>query len=161
VILFETTLGNITLELFETDAPETTANFKQYVEDGFYNGTIFHRVIDGFMIQGGGFEPGMGQKDTRDPIKNEASNGLANNRGTIAMARTMDPHSATAQFFINVADNDFLNFRSETPMGSVIVFLDASSMGWMLWMRLRPLVQPPAADTQMFPSMMSSFKTLP
>lgn len=117
MILFETTLGNITIELFETDAPETTANFKQYVEDGFYNGTIFHRVIDGFMIQGGGFEPGMIQKDTRDPIPNEASNGLSNNRGTIAMARTMDPHSATAQFFINVTDNDFLNFRSETPDG--------------------------------------------
>jgi peptidyl-prolyl cis-trans isomerase B (cyclophilin B) len=117
VILLETTLGNITLELFETDAPLTTANFKQYVEDGFYDGTIFHRVIDGFMIQGGGFEPGMIKKDTRDPITNEASNGLANNRGTIAMARTMDPHSATAQFFINVTDNDFLNFRSETPDG--------------------------------------------
>ena len=117
MILFETTLGNITIELFETDAPETTANFKQYVEDGFYNGTIFHRVIDGFMIQGGGFEPGMIQKDTRDPISNEASNGLSNNRGTIAMARTMDPHSATAQFFINVNDNDFLNFRSETTDG--------------------------------------------
>ena len=117
MILFETTLGNITIELFETDAPETTANFKQYVEDGFYNGTIFHRVIDGFMIQGGGFEPGMIQKDTRDPISNEASNGHSNNRGTIAMARTMDPHSATAQFFINVTDNDFLNFRSETPDG--------------------------------------------
>ena len=117
MILFETTLGNITIELFETDAPETTANFKQYVEDGFYNGTIFHRVIDGFMIQGGGFEPGMIQKDTRDSISNEASNGLSNNRGTIAMARTMDPHSATAQFFINVTDNDFLNFRSETPDG--------------------------------------------
>lgn len=117
MILFETTLGNITIELFETDAPETTANFKQYVEDGFYNGTIFHRVIDGFMIQGGGFEPGMIQKDTRDPISNEASNGLSNNRGTIAMARTMDPHSATAQFFINVTDNDFLNFRSEAPDG--------------------------------------------
>ena len=117
MILFETTLGNITIELFETDAPETTANFKQYVEDGFYNGTIFHRVIDGFMIQGGGFEPGMIQKDTRDPISNEASNGLSNNRGTIAMARTMDPHSATAQFFINVTENDFLNFRSETPDG--------------------------------------------
>jgi len=115
--LFETTLGNITLELFETDAPETTANFKQYVEDGFYDETIFHRVIDGFMIQGGGFEPGMTEKDTRDPVKNEASNGLANNRGTIAMARTMDPHSATAQFFINVTDNDFLNFRSETSDG--------------------------------------------
>ena len=117
MILFETTLGNITIELFETDAPETTANFKQYVEDGFYDRTIFHRVIDGFMIQGGGFEPGMIQKDTRDPISNEASNGLSNNRGTIAMARTMDPHSATAQFFINVTDNDFLNFRSETPDG--------------------------------------------
>ena len=117
MILLETTLGNITLELFETDAPLTTANFKQYVEDGFYDGTIFHRVIDGLMIQGGGFEPGMIQKDTRDPITNEASNGLANNRGTIAMARTMDPHSATAQFFINVTDNDFLNFRSETPDG--------------------------------------------
>ena len=117
MILFETTLGNITIELFETDAPETTANFKQYVEAGFYNGTIFHRVIDGFMIQGGGFEPGMIQKDTRDPISNEASNGFSNNRGTIAMARTMDPHSATAQFFINVSDNDFLNFRSETPDG--------------------------------------------
>ena len=117
MILFETTLGNITIELFETDAPKTTANFKQYVEDGFYEGTIFHRVIDGFMIQGGGFEPGMIQKDTRDPIVNEASNGLSNNRGTIAMARTMDPHSATAQFFINVTDNDFLNFRSETPDG--------------------------------------------
>ena len=117
MILFETKLGNITIELFETDAPETTANFKQYVEDGFYNGTIFHRVIDGFMIQGGGFEPGMIQKDTRDPISNEASNGLSNNRGTLAMARTTDPHSATAQFFINVTDNDFLNFRSETPDG--------------------------------------------
>ena len=117
MILFETTLGNITIELFETDAPETTANFKQYVEDSFYDGTIFHRVIDGFMIQGGGFEPGMIQKDARDPISNEASNGLSNNRGTIAMARTMEPHSATAQFFINVNDNDFLNFRSETPDG--------------------------------------------
>jgi len=117
VILLETTLGNITLELFDNDAPETAANFQQYVEDGFYDGTIFHRVIDGFMIQGGGFEPGMTQKETREPVKNEAANGLANNRGTIAMARTMDPHSATAQFFINVSNNDFLNFRSETPDG--------------------------------------------
>lgn len=117
MILLETTLGNITLELFENDAPETAANFQQYVEDGFYDGTIFHRVIDGFMIQGGGFEPGMTQKETREPVKNEAANGLANNRGTIAMARTMDPHSATAQFFINVSNNDFLNFRSETSDG--------------------------------------------
>lgn len=117
MILLETTLGNITIELFENDAPSTTANFKQYVEDQFFDGTIFHRVIDGFMVQGGGFEPGMIQKETRDPIDNEASNGLANNRGTLAMARTMDPHSATSQFFINVSDNDFLNFRSETPDG--------------------------------------------
>jgi Peptidyl-prolyl cis-trans isomerase (rotamase) - cyclophilin family len=117
VILLKTTLGNITIQLFENDAPLTTANFKQYVEDQFFDGTIFHRVIDGFMIQGGGFEPGMTQKETRDPIDNEASNGLANNRGTLAMARTMDPHSATSQFFINVSDNDFLNFRSETPDG--------------------------------------------
>ena len=117
MILLETTLGNITIELFENDAPLTTANFKQYVEDQFFDGTIFHRVIDGFMVQGGGFEPGMSQKETRDPIDNEASNGLANNRGTLAMARTMDPHSATSQFFINVSDNDFLNFRSETPDG--------------------------------------------
>jgi peptidyl-prolyl cis-trans isomerase B (cyclophilin B) len=117
VILFETTLGNITIELFENNAPLTTANVKQYVKDGFYDGTIFHRVIDGFMIQGGGFESGMIKKDTRDPIENEASNGLGNDLGTIAMARTRDPHSATAQFFINVADNDFLNFKSETTNG--------------------------------------------
>lgn len=117
MIRFETNLGNFTLELFENDAPETSKNFKQYVEDGFYNNTIFHRVIDGFMIQGGGFEPGMQQKSTRAPIQNEASNGLANNRGTVAMARTSDPHSATAQFFVNVANNDFLNFRSETSEG--------------------------------------------
>lgn len=114
MILLETTLGNITLELFETDAPKTTINFKRYVEDDFYNNTIFHRVIDGFMIQGGGFNTNMQKKETRDPIINEASNGLANDRGTIAMARTSDPHSATAQFFINVTDNTFLNFRSET-----------------------------------------------
>ena len=117
MILFETTLGNITIELFENNAPLTTANVKQYVKDGFYDGTIFHRVIDGFMIQGGGFESGMIKKDTRDPIENEASNGLVNDHGTIAMARTRDPHSATAQFFINVADNDFLNFKSETTNG--------------------------------------------
>ena len=117
MILFETTLGNIIIELFENDAPLTTANIKQYVQDGFYDGTIFHRVIDGFMIQGGGFESGMVEKDTRDPIENEASSGLANNRGTIAMARTSDPHSATAQFFINISDNDFLNFKSETTNG--------------------------------------------
>ena len=117
MILLETTLGNITLELLETDAPKTSENFKAYVEDGFFDGTIFHRVIDDFMIQGGGFEPGMTEKETRDTIENEASNGLANDRGTVAMARTMDPHSATAQFFINLSDNDFLNHRSESSDG--------------------------------------------
>ncbi|AUN94746.1 peptidylprolyl isomerase [Pseudazoarcus pumilus] len=109
--------GAITLELDADKAPETVANFVAYVEAGHYDGTIFHRVIDNFMIQGGGFEPGMKQKPTRDPIKNEADNGLKNDFGTIAMARTQAPHSATAQFFINVADNAFLNHRSPDMQG--------------------------------------------
>ncbi len=104
-VLLETSLGNITLELDEAHAPQTAANFLSYVDDHFYDGTIFHRVIRDFMIQGGGFEPGMKQKRTKAPIRNEATNGLSNRRGTIAMARTSDPHSATAQFFINVVDN--------------------------------------------------------
>ncbi|MCE1781799.1 peptidylprolyl isomerase B, partial [Enterobacter hormaechei] len=97
--------------------PVTVENFLNYCRNSFYDNTIFHRVINGFMIQGGGFEPGMKQKPTDAAIKNEANNGLKNNRGTLAMARTNDPHSATAQFFINVVDNDFLNFRSERPDG--------------------------------------------
>lgn len=117
MVTLKTTLGDITLELYPDKAPETVANFLQYVRDGHYNGTIFHRVIDGFMIQGGGFTPDMMQKPTRAPIKNEAHNGLKNVRGTIAMARTPDPHSATAQFFINVVNNEFLNFRSPDPQG--------------------------------------------
>jgi len=117
MIKMTTNHGEITIELNEEKAPETCANFKQYVEDGFYDGTIFHRVINGFMIQGGGMEPGMKQKETRDPIKNEADNGLTNDLGTIAMARTNDPDSATAQFFINVKDNGFLNHTSPTPQG--------------------------------------------
>lgn len=116
-VRLETTLGNITLELFPEEAPKTVANFVQYVEEGFYDGTIFHRVIDGFMIQGGGFEPGMDQKPTRGNIENEADNGLTNDAGTVAMARTPDPHSASAQFFINANDNDFLNFRGRTQDG--------------------------------------------
>ncbi|MDX1513886.1 MAG: peptidylprolyl isomerase [Gammaproteobacteria bacterium] len=116
-VRLETTLGNITLELFEDEAPKTVANFVQYVEEGFYDGTIFHRVIDGFMIQGGGFEPGMHQKPTRGNIENEADNGLSNDSGTVAMARTPDPHSASAQFFINANDNDFLNFSAKTRDG--------------------------------------------
>jgi peptidyl-prolyl cis-trans isomerase B (cyclophilin B) len=117
MVKLNTNHGTIVLELDAAKAPNTVANFLEYAKDGFYNGTIFHRVINGFMIQGGGMEPGMAEKQTRAPIQNEANNGLANVRGTIAMARTPDPHSATAQFFINVADNDFLNFRAETPDG--------------------------------------------
>ncbi len=117
MIKLNTNHGTIALELNAEKAPETVANFIQYVKDGHYNNTVFHRVIPGFMIQGGGFEPGMKQKPTRDPVKNEADNGLKNDKYTVAMARTNDPHSATAQFFINVADNDFLNFSSPTARG--------------------------------------------
>ncbi len=117
MIRMQTTKGVIDIELDAEKAPVTVENFLTYVKDGFYDGTIFHRVIDGFMVQGGGLEPGMKEKQTREPIKNEADNGLANDRGTIAMARTNDPHSATAQFFINVSDNTFLNFRSQSVDG--------------------------------------------
>ena len=117
MIRFTTNLGVIDIELDPKHAPITCENFENYVKSGFYNGTIFHRVIKGFMIQGGGFEPGMQQKPTNDPIKNEADNGLKNDKYTIAMARTNDPHSATAQFFINVADNDFLNHTAPTGNG--------------------------------------------
>ncbi len=117
MVKLTTNFGEITLELDAEKAPLTVANFLEYVNGGFYDNTIFHRVIDGFMIQGGGFEPGMNQKPTHDPIKNEADNGLPNKAYTIAMARTPNPHSATAQFFINVADNDFLDFSAPTANG--------------------------------------------
>lgn len=117
MIRFTTNKGVFDVELNEAAAPKTCENFLQYVRSGFYNGTIFHRVIRGFMIQGGGFEPGLQQKETKAPIENEANNGLKNDKYTIAMARTNDPHSATSQFFINVADNDFLNHTSPTPRG--------------------------------------------
>ncbi|MBR2919863.1 MAG: peptidyl-prolyl cis-trans isomerase [Kiritimatiellae bacterium] len=113
----DTNMGTITLELNEEKAPETVRNFVKYAEDGHYDGTIFHRVIDGFMIQGGGFTKAMNQKPTREPIRNEAMNGLKNERGTIAMARTMIVDSATSQFFINLVDNAFLDFSSPTPQG--------------------------------------------
>ena len=116
-VKLQTNHGAIVIELDADKAPESVRNFLAYVEAGHYDNTIFHRVIDGFMIQGGGFEPGMKQKPTQAPIKNEANNGLKNEVGTIAMARTQDPHSATAQFFINVANNDFLNFRSQDVQG--------------------------------------------
>ncbi len=117
MIRMQTSMGVIEVELDADKAPETVANFINYVEDGFYDGTILHRVIDGFMIQGGGMEPGMKEKQTNAPVKNEADNGLTNDRGTLAMARTNDPHSATAQFFINLADNAFLNHRSASVDG--------------------------------------------
>lgn len=113
----ETTMGNIVIELNAEKAPNTVANFLDYVKSGHYDGTIFHRVIDGFMIQGGGMDANMKEKSTNAPIKNEADNGLKNEVGTIAMARTSDPNSATAQFFINVKDNSFLNYTSPTPQG--------------------------------------------
>ncbi|MBA6254295.1 MULTISPECIES: peptidylprolyl isomerase [unclassified Colwellia] len=117
MIILKTNLGDIKIELNFDKAPLTAKNFQQYVEDGFYNGTIFHRVIKGFMAQGGGFASGLEEKDSRETIQNEASNGLENKRGTLAMARTQEPHSASAQFFINLSDNDFLNFKNESVQG--------------------------------------------
>lgn len=117
MIKLTTNFGNITLELDKENAPETVQNFLDYVTSGFYDNTIFHRVIDDFMIQGGGYEPGMKQKKTKAPIKNEAANGLKNDIYTIAMARTADVHSATSQFFINVASNGFLNYKEATTQG--------------------------------------------
>lgn len=115
VVLFKTNMGNITVELFETEAPVTVKNFLSYVDSGFFNGTIFHRVIPGFMIQGGGFDTSFVQKETLAPIRNESDNQISNTRGTVAMARTSIPDSATCQFFINLVDNDFLDFKAPTP----------------------------------------------
>lgn len=117
MITLKTNKGDIVLELDTEKAPITSENFIQYVKDGFFDGTIFHRVIDNFMVQGGGFEPGMSQKTTRATIENEAKNGLSNEIGSIAMARTMDPHSASAQFFINVGDNKFLDYPGQDGWG--------------------------------------------
>ncbi|MCW7754891.1 peptidylprolyl isomerase [Desulfobotulus sp. H1] len=113
----ETSMGTMILELYPDKAPETVQNFLSYASTGFYNGTIFHRVIHGFMVQGGGFTENMQQKPTQDPIANEAANGLKNQKGTIAMARTNAPHSATSQFFINTVDNEFLNYKASTAQG--------------------------------------------
>jgi cyclophilin family peptidyl-prolyl cis-trans isomerase len=111
MIRFETSHGGFTIELFEKDAPLTVANFLQYVDDGFFDGTIFHRIVPGFVIQGGGLTPDFEQKKTRAPVKNEADNGQMNLRGSLSMARTNAPHSATSQFFVNLKDNDFLDYR--------------------------------------------------
>lgn len=116
-VKMQTNQGDLVIQLDTEKAPETAQNFLNYVKAGFYDGTLFHRVINGFMIQGGGFIPGMKEKPTQAPIKNEGSNGLKNSIGSIAMARTPDPHSATSQFFINVANNDFLNYSAPTPQG--------------------------------------------
>lgn len=117
VVIFETSQGEISIELYPEKAPETVKNFIQYVNDKFYDGTIFHRVIPNFVVQGGGFDSKMSQKKTRTPIKNEADNGLLNKKGSLSMARTNDPHSASSQFFINLKDNDFLDFKSKSAQG--------------------------------------------
>jgi peptidyl-prolyl cis-trans isomerase B (cyclophilin B) len=117
LVHIKTNYGTIIAELFADKSPKSVANFIQYAKDGFYNSTIFHRVIDNFVIQGGGFGPGMTQKPPRASIENEAKNGLRNSRGTLAMARSSDPHSASSQFFINIVDNDFLNYTAPTPAG--------------------------------------------
>jgi peptidyl-prolyl cis-trans isomerase B (cyclophilin B) len=117
MVVFETNKGQFTVELYPEEAPATVKNFLKYVEEDFFSGTLFHRVIDGFMIQGGGFDEQMGRKSTNAPIENEADNGLKNDRGTIAMARTSDPHSATSQFFVNLVDNSFLNFTGKNMRG--------------------------------------------
>lgn len=116
-VTFHTSMGDIKIEVDHQNAPISAANFVQYAEDGFYNGTIFHRIIPNFVVQGGGLEPGMESKDNRDPIKNEADNGLKNLKGSLSMARTMDPNSATSQFFINLKDNDFLDHTSKDVHG--------------------------------------------
>ena len=116
-VRLDTSEGAVVLELDDANAPATVANFLQYVKDGHYDDTLFHRVIPGFMVQGGGFSPGMGQKRTRAPVANEAGNGLKNRKYTVAMARTGEPHSATAQFFINIADNEFLDYKGPSPQG--------------------------------------------
>lgn len=116
-VVFHTTLGDITIEVDHEKAPISAANFIQYAEDGFYNGTLFHRIIPNFVVQGGGLEPGMENKPTRDPIENEGDNGLKNLKGSLSMARTMDPNSATSQFFINLKDNDFLDHTGKNTQG--------------------------------------------
>lgn len=148
MIKLHTNHGVITLKLDEEKAPETAANFKEYVKSGHYDNTVFHRVINNFMIQGGGFEPGMKQKPTRAPIKNEANNGLTNKVGSIAMARTMDPHSASAQFFINVADNDFSTTPPPPPRAGAMPSSAKWSRAWTWSTRSRAWPPPCAAATR-------------
>jgi peptidyl-prolyl cis-trans isomerase A (cyclophilin A) len=128
MLVFETTLGTFEVELFEKEAPISSKNFQQYVDDGFYDGVIFHRVMPGFMLQGGGFEPGMKQKKTNPPIKNEATNGLKNERGTLSMARTDVVDSGTSQFFVNLVDNDFLDHTGKSNYGYAVFAKVTSGM---------------------------------
>jgi peptidyl-prolyl cis-trans isomerase B (cyclophilin B) len=139
MVTFHTNHGDIVIKTFDDKAPETVKNFLDYCREGFYNNTIFHRVINGFMIQGGGFEPGMNQKATKDQIKNEANNGLKNTRGTLAMARTQAPHSATAQFFINVVDNDFLNSLAKACRVGATAYLPKWLKAWTWSTKSKPL----------------------
>jgi peptidyl-prolyl cis-trans isomerase A (cyclophilin A)/peptidyl-prolyl cis-trans isomerase B (cyclophilin B) len=137
VVEMRTSAGAVRIELYPDKAPKSVANFLQYVKDGFYNGLVFHRVIDGFMIQGGGFYPDLREKKgERPPVENEAGNGLKNDAGTVAMARTPNPHSATAQFFINVADNAFLNFREASPAGFGYAVFGRVTQGMDVVMRI-------------------------
>ncbi len=146
-----TSQGTFVLEIYADRAPKTAANFLQYVKDGFYNGTIFHRVIDGFMIQGGGFDRNMHEKPTRPPIQNEAANGLKNEIGTVAMARTPNPHSAAAQFFINVKDNDFLNYREATPQGYGYAVFGKVTKGMDVVMKIAKVATTTAGQFQNVP----------
>ncbi len=150
MVTFHTNHGDIVIKTFDDKAPETVKNFLDYCREGFYNNTIFHRVINGFMIQGGGFEPGMHQKATKEAIKNEANNGLKNTRGTLAMARTQAPHSATAQFFINVADNDFLNFSGESCRVGATAYLQKWLKVWTWLTRSKPSLLAAAVCTRTF-----------
>ena len=148
-VVLHTNHGDITIELDAENAPASTANFLQYVRDGHYNNTIFHRVIPGFMVQGGGMEPGMKQKPTRAPVANEATNGIKNRNYTVAMARTSEPHSATAQFFINIADNDFLDYTSPSANGWGYCVFGKVTRARTSWTRSKSYRRPPRASTRM------------
>ena len=152
MVTLNTIYGSIKLELDAQRAPVTVANFLTYAREGFYDGTLFHRVIDNFMIQGGGFDADMQQKSTREPIENEADNGLKNDFGTIAMARTMEPHSATAQFFINVKDNDFLNHSAKTKQGWGYAVFGKVIEGKEVLDKIRAVPTAPRAGHQDVPS---------
>ena len=163
VVVMETTAGTIELTLYPDKAPDTVENFIKYSKDGHYNGTIFHRVIDGFMIQGGGMTASMQEKKTRAPIRNEADNGLKNTRGAISMARTSEVDSATSQFFINVNDNDFLNFRDKTPSGYGYAVFGEVTKGMDVVDKIKSVktgMKPPHDDVPLEPIEIQSVKVV-